>query len=303
VQKDLENYATVKTALARWSTVLTVKGSPATVAAAKAAISTTINADSSSGEHNPPPVAGSMFMQREGAAKIEGFKSAGLQANPDEGRRLGLMVSAGTGIPETMLWGDATLGNYATAKSLDRPTELQMTARQQDWADTFTDVIGYALDAAALARKGPMLKGKKKPDVYSGADVVVITGKGGKELDRQVDVGFPAILEHDPLAEAQAIAALYAMGGYADAGVLDKATVARLALIALRVPNVDEVLARYNHPDEPLVPPEPTEPVPVPPVPPVPGAPAPGAPAPTPPVPQPSDDAPADVPDAPAATE
>ncbi len=297
VQKDLENYATVKTALARWSTVLTVKGSPATVAAAKAAIATTINADSSSGEHNPPPVAGSMFMQREGAAKIEGFKSAGLQANPDEGRRLGLMVSAGTGIPETMLWGDATLGNYATAKSLDRPTELQMTARQQDWADTFTDVIGYALDAAALARKGPMLKGKLKPDVYSGALKVEITSvKGGAVLDRQVDVGFPAVLEHDPLAEAQAIAALYAMGGYPDAGVLDKATVARLALIALRVPNVDEVLARYDHPDEPLEKPDPTKPVPVP-VPPavpvVPGTP-PAPPTPGAPAPQPTDDAPAD---------
>ena len=291
VQKDLENHATIRQALARFATVLTVKGSPGTVKAAKAMLASTISADTSSGEHNPPPIAGSTFIQRENAAKLEPFKAAGMQPHPDEGRRLGLMVSAGTGIPETMLWGDATLGNYATAKSLDRPTELQMASRQQDWVDTFTDIASYVLDQNALATRG-QLKGRVKVDDYSGQQVVQILGKDRKPLDRRVDFAFPALLEHDPKDEVTAIATAATLNGFAQAGLVDQRTLARLLLIALRVNNVDEVLAR-THPDEPN--PPAIDPG-APPAPPAPGGPP--APGPTPgappvdthPVPGPSDE-------------
>lgn len=279
VQKDLENYATVKASLARFSTLLTVKGSPATRAAAKAMLASTISSGTSSGEHNPPPVAGSAFIQADGAAKLEGFKSAGLQANPDEGRRLGLMVGAGADIPETMLWGDATLGNYATAKSLDRPTELSMTSRQQDWVDTFVDITGYVLDQSGLATKG-QLRSKVQVDEYSGeTQVLILAKKGGAPLDRRVDVAFPAILEHDVLDTVQAISTAATFGGYALSGLIDQRTLARLLLIALQVNNVDEVLDR-THPDEPNPPAvDPGAPA-VPAPPPAPGGPP--APGPTP---------------------
>jgi len=195
-------------------------------------------------------VAGSVAIQREGAAKLEPIKTAGLQANPDEGRRLGLMVAAGTGIPETMLWGDATLGNYATAKSLDRPTELQMTARQEDWIDTFTDVIGFAIDQNALSTRGK-LKGELVKDEYSGALTVQITGVD----DRRVDIQFPAILEHDQADTVSAIVSAATLNGQAPQGLLDRKTLQRLLLVALGVDNVDEVLA--NIPDEPNAPPTP----------------------------------------------
>jgi len=225
-------------------------------------------------------VAGSVAIQREGAAKLEPIKTAGLQANPDEGRRLGLMVSAGTGIPETMLWGDATLGNYATAKSLDRPTELQMTSRQQDWIDTFTDVINYAVDQNALSTRG-QLKGKLVRDKYSGSESVEIS-KAGATLNRTLAVRFPAILEHDKAQEVEAVVSASTLGGMALGGLIDRTTVARLLLVALGVDNVDEVLKEMPaEPDEPN-PPPPVASVPAPAVP-APGADAPGQPSSTPP--------------------
>lgn len=303
VQQDLENYATVRKALAKFAFNLTVKGSPQTVAAARAMLQTTVGSDTSSGEHNPPPVAGSTLIQREGSAKMEPIRTAGMQPSPDEGRRLGLMVSAGTGIPETMLWGDATLGNYATAKSLDRPTELQMTARQQDWVDTFTDLAAYVLDASGLAPKG-QLKAKKVTDDYSGADVVLILDrKTGKPLDRRIDVAFPPILEHDAAEEVQAIATARTMNGQGSSGLIDERTIARLLLVALRVNNVDEVLAR-THPDEPNPPAvDPGSPAPPPSPPTAGGPPAPGSTPGAPPPTNAPDAAPASVPDTPAATE
>lgn len=249
VQVDLEQYATTRKALARFAWTLTAKGGKSAVDAAKAMLSTTVGNLSYTGEKNPPPTTGSTLIQREGMGRMEPIRTAGMAPNPDEGRRLGLMVSAGTGIPETMLWGDATLGNYATAKSLDRPTELQMRARQQDWQDTFNDIIGYVLDSNALAKKGK-LAGKEIEDDYSGEKRVVILGRDQKELDRRVDVEFPAILEHDMAATIKGIMDAATMNGKPFAGLVDPKTIARLLLVALGVNNVDEVL-QQTHPDEP----------------------------------------------------
>src|SRR5258708_28758115 len=63
VQKDLENYATVKASLARYSQLLTIKGSPAVVAAAKKKPATTGGPDTSNGHAKPPPTAGTVTTQ------------------------------------------------------------------------------------------------------------------------------------------------------------------------------------------------------------------------------------------------
>ena len=46
----------------------------------------------------------------------------------------------------TILSGDLDQGNLATAKTLDRPTELAMMDRQQLWADIFQRLINYQID-------------------------------------------------------------------------------------------------------------------------------------------------------------
>src|SRR5207244_1022738 len=129
----------------------------------------------------------------------------------------------------------------------------------------------YVLDQTALATKG-MLKGKLEKDPYSGEmRVVILEKKGGKPLDRRVDIAFPAILEHDTKDEVTAIATAATLNGFAQAGLVDQRTLARLLLIALRVNNVDEILQR-THPDEPNPPAvDPATPPPM--TPPTPGGP------------------------------
>lgn len=266
VQADLEQYATVRKAYAKFAFNLTLKGRQGVIARAQEKLATTVGLDTSGGEHNPPPVDGSTWIQREGQAKLEPIRTAGMQPTPDDGRRLGLMAGAGLGLPETMLWGDSTVGNYATAKSLDRPTELMMMARQQDWVDTFTDLLNYVVDATALAPRGTLLRGKAVVDEYSGVKQVQVMAKGkGTVLDRRVDINYPSILQHDSREEVQAIATAATLNGGTLASLIDPKTVARLLLVALHVPNVDEVLQR-THPDEPN-PPAPTPSVPPVPVP------------------------------------
>ena len=61
-----------------------------------------------------------------------------------------------------MLMADVSKGAHATAKRLDRPTELKMRDRQMLWTDTAAlvaelNALGLALDAAAAHRP----KGKR----------------------------------------------------------------------------------------------------------------------------------------------
>jgi hypothetical protein len=60
------------------------------------------------------------------------------------------MVAAATGMPE-FFFGDANVGNHATAKTLDRPTELKFLDRQTLWADIHQDILQYVIDQSALA--------------------------------------------------------------------------------------------------------------------------------------------------------
>lgn len=254
VQKDLEQYATMRAAYARFAWTLTLKPRQGGgLAKAREQLQSSIDAISGGGETNPPPVVGSTFIQRQGAGELQPVRTGGAQPSPDDGRRLGLMAGSGLGIPEPMLWGDATVGNYATAKSLDRPTELSFLTRQKDWIDTFVDLTNYVVDQSALARQG-QLKNKKIIDPYSGDAVLQVVARSGdtagQVLDRRVDIAFPSILEHDPKDELQAIVSAATLNGQAYAGFIDKRTLARLMLIALRINNVDEVLAQI-HPDEP----------------------------------------------------
>src|SRR6266704_6455450 len=122
VKEDLEDYATIRRAQSKFAWRLNTLGGKNAVAAAKTRLGSTVGLATSAGETNPPPIAGSTFIQGEGA-NLEPIKTAGMTPSPDEARRLWLMVSAGTGIPETMLRVDGPVGNYATAKSLDRTTE------------------------------------------------------------------------------------------------------------------------------------------------------------------------------------
>lgn len=99
-QHALEDYATVQRTLARFALMIETKGGPGAIAAYSALFSTTFaDSNGTTVERNPPPVVGSVHTSGPGT-KVEAFKSAGAQANPEQSRRILLMSCAGSGLPE-----------------------------------------------------------------------------------------------------------------------------------------------------------------------------------------------------------
>lgn len=212
----LEDVASQMRALTRFATQLTTKGGARGVPAAKTRLSTTLGANS---EANPPPIAGATFIAAEGT-ELNPMRVANAAVKAEDGRRFLLMVAAATGFPETF-FGDASVGSLATAKSLDRPTELKMRDRQTLWGDCYKDLLGYVL---------------AKAENRGGIEIVM-------KADAQIDVQFPALLEHDVAATVIAIVSAATLDGKTLAGTIEPELTARMLLTALGEDDVDELLA------------------------------------------------------------
>ena len=240
VREDLERFATIRRAQAMFATRITTGGGRKGVAAARAKLGTTVGAPA--GETNPPPITGSTFVGAQGGADYDLVRMSGAAPHPDDAKRLGLMVAAGIGIPETILFGNADVGNLATARTLDRPTELKMRARQSLWRDIITDLCNLAIDEAVYAPQGPLRTFGTAERSADGTLVVTMkpdpqSQTPDEPIDRTPIVTFPSILERDVNLRMQAIARAAQLLP-PDAGEL----VARLALSALDVDDIDAIL-------------------------------------------------------------
>jgi hypothetical protein len=243
----LENWSTIMQAYARFAMRLTTPGGKAGIAAAKAKLGTTLT--QTSGETNPPPLMGSTFIGLPGA-NVEPIKTAGATTSAESGRPLKLMAATAVGLPETF-FGDASVGTLATAKSLDRPTELKFVDRQQLWRDILQDICQFVIDASARATRGK-LKGKVALNDF-GDETVILTGinkETGEQISRRVTITFPPILERDMDARINAIVTAATLDGKAQAGTMDTRTLVRLLLTALGVEDVDELLDKIAPVDE-----------------------------------------------------
>jgi len=212
----LEDRATIARALSRFAWRMTSPGGASKVAAAKAKLGSTLG--STSTETNPPALVGSAFIGSPGVT-MDPIRLAGATIHPDEGRRFLLMVCAAMGLPETF-FGDASVGSLATAKSLDRPTELKFSDRRSLWSNIYQSILQFVIDQALRAPASGL----------------------SANVDRHVDVGFPDLLEHDALVRIQAIISAATLEGKAKAGTVDDRTLVRLLLTALGVDQVDELV-------------------------------------------------------------
>lgn len=207
----LEDWVNIVKAYGRFAMALTVKGGSKSVAAAKSKLSTTlaqttpINADT-----NPPAVGGATWIQAEGA-KLEPIKTAGATTSAEDGREVKNMAACGLGWPVTFL-GDADVGNHATAKTLDRPSELKILGRQKLWKDADVDIFRQVVKAGIAAGVLPAT------------------------VDTTIDEQFPPILEHDVWETMQSIVAA------AGTGRLDKESITRQICAALGITDVDAVM-------------------------------------------------------------
>ena len=236
----LEDWATITRAYARFAWQAKTTGGKAGIAAMKAKLGSTLTPTTM--ETNPPPVTGATFIGN-GETTMEPVKTSGATTTPQDGRRILLMVAAVMGIPETF-FGDATAGSLATAKSLDRPTELKMKDRQSLWSDIFENILRFVIAQAASMPNGPLVgivnvqtedDGTPKLTMMDGSPV-------------RIKTLFPPVLEHDMAAQVSAIVDAATLGGHPPANTIDVQTVSRLLLSALGVPDIDDVMEKL-YPD------------------------------------------------------
>lgn len=214
----LEDWATISRSLSKFAWNMTAPNGNRGVQAAKTKLNSLLGRNNSAPDTNPSPIPGSTFIGSNGNS-MEPMKIGGANIGAEDGRRLLLMVAAGMGFPETF-FGDASVGTLATAKSLDRPTELKMIDRRTVWGDVFKDILGFALSKRAV-------------DGFT---------TGNKE---KIDIDWPPLLEHNVGEAVDAIIAATTMDGKRPAGTLDIETATRLMLTALGYDDIDEELKKH----------------------------------------------------------
>ena len=240
----LEDWATLTRAYSRFAHKLTVPSNKS-IAGVKASLGTTMG--TTSGETNPPPLVGSTAIMGPGYS-IEPMRIGGANVSMEDGRRLLLMVAAATGLPESF-FGDVSVGNLATAKSLDRPTELRMRNRQTFWGDVHQSILAYVIEWAVRAN---VLKGSITNEEDGTPSIELeIDPDTGEPRDSTVNVSFPSVLEHDTPALVTAIVDAATLRGSPVASVIDAKTVSKLLLQALGVDEVDALLDELYPPEDP----------------------------------------------------
>lgn len=220
----LEDDATRSRALARFAWSLTTKGGAGAVQAAKLKLGSTLGTPGTGGETNPPPTVGSTFIAGDGVT-LEPVRIAGATLPTDHSRPVKLMAAAALGLPETF-FGDVDVGNLATAKSLDRPTELRFSERRQLWRDVFSDLLQWVIDRDLEATRG------------------ILAGRQLSDDERQVNLSWPDLLERSVTERVQAIVDAATLAGRDLAGTIPRETVSRLLLVALGIDDVDAELQR-----------------------------------------------------------
>lgn len=241
----LTDWLTIVRAYARFAFKLTTVGGKNAVTAAKTRLNTTVGqAGQLTAETNPPPLAGSTFIRSNKDVDIEPIKTAGATTSAQDGREIRMMVAAALGIPDTF-FGDVDVGNLATARTLDRPTELKYKSRQELWKEAFTEIINYVIFWAAYAKQG-RLKNKIKLKIVDGK--TVFDNSQENDAKRHIEVMFPPILEHSIIDRINAIANAVTLNGKqfaVDSPELVQLTM-RLMLQALSVPDVDEIISKLT---------------------------------------------------------
>jgi hypothetical protein len=231
----LTDYKKTIKALATWAWKMKLGGGQAQLTAAATALGTTFGTNDQWTETNPTPTAGSL-MALLGENDLRAIDVSKAAVDPDGFRRLLLMSASAMGMPE--IYYGAAEGNFATAKSMDRPTELQFLDRQALWADIITEVLSIAVEAAALAPGNKAVSSTGYDEINGQMKL----RSGGEEVDLDIEVDFPPILQKDVQAYLQALTTFTTQNGQAIQAMNDGPTLYRLALTALGVDNVEEVV-------------------------------------------------------------
>jgi hypothetical protein len=154
-RKFLASRVAVMLALARFAWKIKVKGGQTAVDATKATF------------NEKEVKAGSTEVENEGADMQPIKTDSGAPQAYQDGRQLKLQVSAASGWPE-QYYGDISIGNLATAKTVELPVQKMCESYQSVWKGTLEDIFDLVFE-------------------YNNVP----------DNDRYVDLDFPAITPED----------------------------------------------------------------------------------------------------------
>lgn len=229
VKEFLEDWARYMKALTLFVWKITNPGNKKSAVRSRAADS--LKTDPTTGE---PLRAGATALTTPNAS-LEAVSKSGATIDADSVRPLAYMVAAALDVPVTMLLSDPGLtGARAVAESLDAPTELMAQQRRGLWTSLLDTVLGYVIDRAIEAPRGP-LKGVKDTGPY-GQDMWILSD----DSDRSVQISWPDL--DDVPAET-------IIKGLVDADSTQKIPapiMMRALLRAIGEKNVDEIVEKYG---------------------------------------------------------
>lgn len=252
-KRTLEQWISIIASYARMAMKVSGLKGKKQAAAAKALLQTSTNLTNPL-EGNPSTTTASTALMGAGV-DVEPIKTAGATTPASDADPILNMAGCGVGLPNTF-YGDAGKGNFATAKTLDRPTELKMLSRQKLWQEIFTDIINYAVLQSCMAPEGILQQAGCSyqelrdvfTDVITAAPVLVANndaqyGPVGKPIDASFEVHFPEILERNVTDRVRALVNAFTLFGKPLMDIIpDKRLVAKLLLQALNVPNAESYI-------------------------------------------------------------
>ena len=162
--------------------------------------------------------------------KIEAVPKSGATIDSNSGRPVLAMAAMGFGLPVTTLSADpGQEGARAVAETLNQPTRLEFELRQKLWSEMYRTVLGYVIDQAVIAPRGPL-----KGTIAREDDRMVVTLRN--DDDRTLDIVWP------DLNEIPVETLMGALEKANNLGVFPPLEILRLALRALGVRDGDEII-------------------------------------------------------------
>ena len=170
---------------------------------------------------------------------FEAIGKSGATIDSNSGRPLAAMVAAATDVPVTMLLADpGVTGARATAETLDKPLALVTMMRRALAGGVILRVLDHVVDAAIKAPQGA-LSGTRKVDQATSREVFTLAD----DQERGLFIDWPSLEDADIETTMKAIEIAD------DLGKLPPLLIARLALAALDVDDVDTVLDQITDED------------------------------------------------------
>ena len=199
-RKFLASRVAIMLALARFAWKAKTKGGQVAVDAMKAKF------------HEEEVKAAATIVENEGVDMQPIKTESGGRNAYEDGRQIKLQVAAGTGWPE-QYFGDISIGNLATAKTVELPVQKMCESYQALWKGAYEDIFQ-----------------------------LILTHNNVVEDNQYVDMDFPVISEEMAAAMAQSMGALcQTFPQFADSR-----DVQQRALMILGIQNANEVLEDLN---------------------------------------------------------